>query len=386
MKIVSSKRLPRGLVLITLLVLVISWPGSTPVGGASEGPAYRFWQNYDLPVLMLWGTPQENGQRHGELFRSQIQHLINNVLKQKILGPQPKEMRASILAYLKGGIARLPADIVAELKGVAQGAGVSLEDIYLLNFFAESSLFPACSTIGIAGSLSRDKNSLIGHNLDWPHLSGVPTILLAYSTPGSIPYAALTIPGIPFPTLGCNQAGIFVTLNASYSTEPLPKDAQFILPRLRQALAQSDNLSIAEKTLTSSPRFHAWNVTLADAKERRLFNLELGLRHWSAQTPQHGFLISTNHLTTPALKKIAHPADPGSLQRYNRLFDLISAKEKIGVNDLENFLLDPMVWDETVYSAVWVPATLRLAVCPSPSRTYIPVDIGKILRSFPKAK
>lgn len=365
--------------IITCLIYGLIAP---PVGRAE--PTSRFFTVRGLPVLMLWGPPHAAGRIHGERFRPQIQRLIHQVLEKKFLGPHPQKIKAEMLRYLKGGLARLPARLRAELQGLAQGAEVSLEDIYLLNFYAETTLYPACSLLGVLGSRSAGRHLLVGRNLDWPHLEGTPIILLAYGAPGTIPFAALTLPGIPFPTLGLNQAGLCLAPNTSFSREPLPRNGQFILPLLRQALAETETLSRAVRLITRPPRFHAWNVLLASARQRRMRCLELGHRHWSSRRPRYGLLISTNHLLSPALRPIAQPADDSSIRRNSRLIHLASEKPRLTVADLEEILLDPQIWEDTVYSAVCDLNTLRLSVCPSHSRTYIPVDLGKILRSFPR--
>lgn len=371
----------RSLILPVAVIVLIAWLSAWPVLGTE--PNYRFFYVHDLPVLMLWGTPEEAGRIHGELFRPQIQHLVHQVLEKKFLGPQPQALRAEILQYLKGGLARLPARVVTELQALAQAAGVSPEDIYLLNFYAEVMLYPACSLLGVDSSRTVNRHVLIAHNLDWPHLAGTPVVLLAYGSPGTMPFAALTIPGVPFPTLGLNQAGLYLAPNISFSIEPVPANGQFILPRLRQALAETGTLSEAMRLITRWPRLHAWNVLLASAPERRLLGLELGHQHWSSHRPQHGLLIATNHFVSPALRPIAQPLEAGSLHRYYRLLHLASEKSRLSVANLEDFLLDPEVWDETVYSAVCDLDAMRLSVCPSHSRTYVAVEVGKILRSFP---
>ncbi|WP_449244089.1 C45 family autoproteolytic acyltransferase/hydolase [Desulfobacca acetoxidans] len=351
---------------------------------AADHEKYRLFYIHDLPVLMLWGTPEESGRVQGRLFQAQIQKLVQQVLKRQGGSSGSKTTEAETLRYLKSGLARLPASLKDELQGIAHGAGVPLEDIYLLNFHAETVLFPHCSTIGVRGSRASGSNMLIGHNFDAPEFSRASVVLLAYGQPGAIPFVAVTVPGIPFPTFGCNAQGVTATLNTAFTTESLPEDAQFVLPLLRQALAQADNATQAERIITRSPRFHSWNVILGDAKTNRLVCLELGLRHWSMRAARYGLLISTNHWESSQLQPLAQPPTKGSITRYSRLLHLASEKERLGVADLEDILLDPQVWDDTVYSAVLNPEALRLSLCPGQTRTYTPVDIGKILRSFPR--
>ncbi|RLA90288.1 MAG: hypothetical protein DRG58_02700 [Deltaproteobacteria bacterium] len=381
-KIAILLRKSRYLVLSLIMATLITCTQARPVQG--NEPNYRFFQIYELPVLMLWGGPTESGRIHGKLFGVEIQRLVHQVLEKKFLGPNPQALRAEMQRYLQGGLARLPSSLVAELQGIAQGAGVGLEDIYLLNFFAEAILYPACTSLAVEAVRSSNGHELIAHNLDWPHLQGTPVILLAYGPPGSIPYVALTLPGIPLPTMGLNQARLGIALNSSFSEEPLPTNGQFILPRLRQALAEAEKLTRLQRLITQWPRFHAWNVLLASAPEHRLLLLELGLQHWSSRRPQYNLLISTNHLITPALRPIAQPPDDSSRRRYYRILHLAGNKPKLSIADLEDILLDAQVWEDTVYSAVCDLNTLRLSVCPSHSRTYIPVDVKKILESFPK--
>ncbi len=115
-----------------------------------------------LPVLQLRGTPYQRGQQHGRAMASQIRSFYTTMLSTSLL-PYLNRQQPDIAAFLKsydpvlhpeygGGQFSLllltesaleleksiPADLVDEMHGIADGAGVPYQQVLLLNTFVDS--------------------------------------------------------------------------------------------------------------------------------------------------------------------------------------------------------------------------------------------------------
>lgn len=115
-----------------------------------------------LPILHLHGTPRERGLQHGRQMSSQIKSFYTTMLAISLL-PYLNRQQPDIAAYLKaydpaknpayanGQFSlqlltesalelekSLPAEIVEELHGIADGAGVPYQQVLLLNTFVDS--------------------------------------------------------------------------------------------------------------------------------------------------------------------------------------------------------------------------------------------------------
>lgn len=119
-----------------------------------EKSRYLKAQKTPVPVIDLneLRDPYEVGKAHGRLLKEEIQKLYKEVAIPMIERFEKKYERDTYvlgLALLKG----MPKGLIKELKGLAEGAGISYKDVVRVNTFI--SIFPeetACSSVG----LSRD--------------------------------------------------------------------------------------------------------------------------------------------------------------------------------------------------------------------------------------
>lgn len=85
-----------------------------------------------LTILRLRGTPYEMGYQHGVAQRTAIQQWVNEeVHGRTILGSG--QSHGVLLAHARQLERALPLEIERELRGIADGAGLSYQDILLLN-------------------------------------------------------------------------------------------------------------------------------------------------------------------------------------------------------------------------------------------------------------
>lgn len=124
-----------------------------------------------FPILDVRGSPREIGRQIGEAQRENIAGLVNLVVARVNKGrkdPISVQAASEIAASAVPFVERYSPDSAAELRGTAEGAGVSVEQVMLLN--ARNMLVPADDETRPAGSalapaLSRGET---GHASSYP--------------------------------------------------------------------------------------------------------------------------------------------------------------------------------------------------------------------------
>lgn len=164
-------------------------PGPVPTGQEACPEA--------LPVLLLEGSPYARGRQHGQALRAAIRQRV-----EARLAAWARTSQGTVPA-LPAAHALLPDDAWEQARGIADGAGVSLGDILLLNFWQPEE--------GDAGGLLltfREPTSGV------PYLGLVApspcreTVLLVHRPAEGRAYALLGHPGEVGGLLGANEAGL----------------------------------------------------------------------------------------------------------------------------------------------------------------------------------
>jgi isopenicillin-N N-acyltransferase like protein len=140
----------------------------------------------DIPVLVLEGTPRNRGNIHGESLRPQIQGILAawREMLHAAAGVESNLIIQDIMANtgFKKAALRYTPELWDELEGVAEGADVPLDDLFVLNMPDEHrwylqakqagiALAPIeqCTTLGFAPT--DNTPTLMGQNMDIPSAS-----------------------------------------------------------------------------------------------------------------------------------------------------------------------------------------------------------------------
>lgn len=134
---------------------------------AEHGQAY-LEQIGELRVLHLKGTPYEMGFQHGVLLRDEIAAAAKHV---RMVGAAQwhKDFAASTREAWRRAGPHVPERFREELRGMAAGAGMTIEEIEDFNIFSE--LFH-CSGFAVWGKATADGALLHGRVLDYMRDAG----------------------------------------------------------------------------------------------------------------------------------------------------------------------------------------------------------------------
>ena len=165
-------------------------------------------------VLHVEGTAYEMGFQHGSLLKKNVQEMVRYLLDVKSKDLQmewngikflsPKKLIAGIQATQKKFIPQWYSD---ELRGLADGSGVPLEDVAACNFIPE--LFH-CSGFALAGSATKNGEMYHGRVLDYGcdwRLQEHP-ILMVGKMNGKVPFLNVTYAGFIGSVTGMNAEKI----------------------------------------------------------------------------------------------------------------------------------------------------------------------------------
>jgi len=292
--------------------------------GRSAEDALRAPTDTAFPYLEVSGSPYEVGLAIGRRFGEQVREGIRRRRDwfgglRRFMAEDPASRYEPFLA---AGRARFP-DVVEELRGWADGAGLPFEDLMALNLKAELSALragaaaeaPGCSTL----DFSHGGRHWIAHNEDGHGDYHDLMFLVRVAQPGKPEFVCLNYPGILSgngPAI--NAAGIAMTTNFIGGLNVRPGVPRYFLSRA--ALGARD-LDEAVAIVTHPERAFAFHYNLGSRDEGRILSVETSVEHFSAQDVD-GLYVHTNHLLHPGLLETVQDAEyvaTSSMSRYRVL-------------------------------------------------------------------
>ncbi|RPJ37379.1 MAG: hypothetical protein EHM21_18120, partial [Chloroflexi bacterium] len=329
--VMANRLVPRGVrakTLVALLLLGLTLGGPLRCAEAvqplqaSDG-IRRFGQGElryfgQVPFLRLSGSYYEMGYDYGVLLRDQLHRAFRdyNALRDSVLSRYPWYARPF------GGIAlkmmaryhwrRVPIHYQQELRGIAEGSGIPLEDVVFSAVFMEiASTY--CTTI-----LSRtDRGLLHGRNLDFqPIFLGRYPVVIEYNPPGKFRCLSFSVLGYSGVFTGLNERGLSVSLNSALGRGNRAKNTP-VTYMVRDLLEDTATMAQIEESIQGYYAETGWVLAVGSATENdgALFDVCLdGL----AKTPlgDRKHLYALNMYVDPAMIKRNTPVFVGG-SHYN---------------------------------------------------------------------
>ena len=302
-----------------------------------------------LELLTLEGSFRDIGYMHGKQGAERIRHFLELIVKHGIemIPNFTKEKALSVARRYIPYIEDCAPHLAEEIRGIAEGAELSLESAYLLQLRAEvtqltienNSSLDCCTSFALSRNMTEDGEVWIGQNLDLqPFYKDFGVILrirpkkgqtiLCYSQIGSVGHA------------GINSAGIGLAVNALYSSGWRPGVPRPILYRL---ILEKESVSEALKAITEARRASSCNYMISH-KSGEIKNIEATPRDYAVMNPCGGLMVHANHFEHPRMHQFEkRPKDrlENSKFREMRFKKLASdCGEKISPEKLKEFLAD----------------------------------------------
>ena len=240
----------------------------------------------DTKVLHLKGSPREMGLQHGTLLKSDIREQVRFLFdvkarefKPEILGLKvPLDARRLILSISELQRKHTPARYYDEMRGIADGSGVPLEDIVAANFIPE--MFH-CSGFALGGSATKDgtlyHGRILDYGCDWKLQEHA--ILVVAEPDGSIPFVNVTYSGFIGSVTGMNAKKISIGEMGGNGQGHWDGVPMALL--VRMALEGADDLDEAVAVFRDHPRTCQYFYVVADGKAGRGVGMEASWDHFA---------------------------------------------------------------------------------------------------------
>jgi len=309
------------------------------------------------------------------------------------------------------------AAMLARMQGIAEGAGLPLRSICLMNAmeaFISSvqgrttvPLPGACSALAVRGPRSRGGEPMLAKNFDYLPLVQ-PFFMLRESRPRgglcSLDFAVAPQAGT---VDGMNEKGLAITLNYAFATDP-GQPNPLITMVIADALAACATVPEAVSRITARPRWGAGMLMLVDASGD-MASVELSNTRAGVRRPAAGadWLVFTNVYSCPEtcavqVSESAAFSDQVPLplrgkpvlqwheKRARRIEELVRNQSRLGQDELAAIMADhgpsgvpdgasPCVHTDywrTTASLQWFPARRRVRVSYSTACTAQHVEIA----------
>ncbi|MFN4259337.1 MAG: C45 family autoproteolytic acyltransferase/hydrolase [Gemmataceae bacterium] len=281
-----------------------------------------------IPVHDFSGTPAQIGAAHGEAERERIRAYAERLLDFYLRHASMPLTEETMWGYWAGQVAaneREAPELVEEMRGIARGAGVSFERVFLLNSLLDLNSFRylpmtqnivGCTTF--AATAAADTGlTLLGQTYDMAAFHEDYVALLRLRPTRGPRQLVFTFAGI-VGAAGLNEHGLGVNIN--YLS---PRDVG--LGRLhsvvvRQILA-GDQLADALTPAVMPPRAGGAHFLIGDA-DGTLLSVETTARRHAVFYPDGNAIGHTNHYLSDWLKNdeyLRAGSIGGSLARYAAL-------------------------------------------------------------------
>ena len=326
-------------------------------------------------------SAHERGQIHGQQAKDRIQHSVITYARLFAACGIDWASACERAMRFEPVVEQVDADLMAELRGMAQGSGQTLGSLMALNcrteilpptFFSdEPQLAHAalaanraaglpdwladapwdgalkdgeCTAMGVTAAASRTGQAWLAQNWDWMGRQREALVVLHTQGPSGQSITTLTEAGM-LAKIGINQSGFALGLNILRSNRDGSRLGVPVHVLLRHLL---DCRSVAH----ARERLHALqmelglgfgaasNVPCADA-EGQAACFEVSPAGWAEVTPTQGVVVHTNHFVCESLLAEQAPVGPG-LSSHSRLSTAShhALQTPIGQAELEHFLRD----------------------------------------------
>jgi hypothetical protein len=226
-----------------------------------------------LPSVVVSGEPFDVGFGLGR----HAAFALRDHVSQRLADGVAKWRGSTRVADLQAAAeARFP-DLFSELKGIADGAGLDFQDIFLINVLADlPTEYPTsqsgCTTLLVPGSVERGELALIAHNED-ASLTATTPWFIAHITPRRQPsFSCLCYAGkLPGTAFSINSAGLVQTIN-----DVRLMDWQIGVPRVfvARAVLTCNSTEAAVRLIRNTVRSSGYHHGLGSATGGDLYSVE----------------------------------------------------------------------------------------------------------------
>ncbi|NIN63362.1 MAG: hypothetical protein GTO63_01320 [Anaerolineae bacterium] len=364
---------PAVLVVIALACWLPQFGAISREGVSSASPRWcgegRLEVREGLHILHLRGGPYDIGYQHGVLLRQEIRsRLRDQVLGSLLSGGDTSHLL--LLRYARYVDSYLPAEYRYEMRGLADGAGLSYSDVLLLNSYEElisapiprqdvrellltlhapfmphygSVVIPpsqaespgressvealhhrTLGTFAAFGTATQGGRLLHAVDLSPPEPNLDEILIIVYEPDVGNRVIVVGRPGMVGATVGLNEEQISVVGLASPSQDASP-DGVRLPVLLREVLHHAGDIRTSVSLIASGRRTSGYNVLIGDGKPADAQAVELSAHQYAVFQAENDLLVRTNHYLDPDLSEtqqiVSQTEQQDSRGRFDEIYE-----------------------------------------------------------------
>jgi isopenicillin-N N-acyltransferase-like protein len=279
-----------------------------------------------LEVIECSGTPYEIGKQYGEKAKGNIVRSIDTLVARVAAGDKAskEDILLNTRKYLPS-VEKFDPVLIQQLRGQADGAGVSFDEVFSLRCWFElrfyyKHLTTLCTSFAVTGNATRDGKAIVGQNFDV--LPGVPLDMVRVKRNDGSKELSLVFWGGGELTL--TSAGLGIVLNVVLSPtkeQRLKVPCCCLMPKVMRQKRIGDALS--ELCTNGRSMLHY----MLASSEGDIFSVETHPTGFNVEQPTNDVLVHGNHYVDARFKEgdNAIPEVRGStyvrVQRLKRLIE-----------------------------------------------------------------
>jgi len=346
---------------------------------ATEGKGYLETVG-GYQVLHLAGTPEEMGRQHGRLLKKAVTANCTRLLTGdgKGLDPQWRGLAGGVLNQVFRH--QVPERFLREMKGLADGAGLSLDAVLACNLIPE--LFH-CSGFALLSKATATGDLYHGRVLDYGVDLGLQdhAVLILQEPEGREPFVNVSYAGFIGSVTGMNTAGVSIGEMGGGGVGQWQGVPMSFL--VRMVLEDARSLQEAVAVFTDHPRTCEYYYVVADAEADSAVGL------WA--TPARVVRIGPGERHERLPDPVAHTVLLSAGDRYRRLVERVRDGFGAFTEEKAVRLMDgPVAMKSNLHDALMVPGRGVLYVANAASdgtgawkQTYHRFDIRRLMRERP---
>ena len=376
--------------IITLILFLLF----SPTLFAKEQPSMQ--QYGPVRVLMLSGSYQEMGKQYGRILQKPLRQELA-ILKQ--FYTDKGVTYAAMVKQANLFYDRFPAHFQQFMQGEAESAGLSLDDVKILNAMETMIALvtghqeAACAFLFIPASHTTSKFALIGRNYDYPppfdRLAKFLTVTIL-APEDAMPTAFISLAGEIYCASCVNANGLFMELNNGMHSGGQFVDTkhQSLLITMLDTLQHADSINALAKHMQNTQTDFSLIVNAADKNQTKSFEHSSTLGVKTVSPVNDAIFASTNfYLSSEWDSKVPQPTDNATwkgITRRNNLLKLANTQQAFDVSRLKKLMdksieHDGALWEYTIYQFILDENDLSLYVKIVPESTqWVRVPLGEL--------
>jgi len=258
-----------------------------------------------FPLVKVHGSNYEMGYQHGEkcseLIKEHLKISLQAVQERGITKEKALEFSTRCISFGE----RYAPHLVEELNGIADGAGVSREEIYSLNT-GQPRRLESCTTFVVFGRRTDDGSTIITQNVDNPRTTRtVERGIILHLTPREGPAILALCRAGNLYVHGINSAGMVRLGNelSSVLDRDFGNPSAFICRRILEQTTIEDALVVVREAKRSGSQADIMAESSGRVAQVEWCPDSLAVLEPYENVPSKGYFFHTNHFLHPDMLK-----------------------------------------------------------------------------------